>query len=84
MTERKDLAIVPIAAYLTKLTDNEAWIVVCLWEDDIAGKTFTPPPSLEKPAKPATDEHISLGISHVRVFVYYTKDNLLGAFATCL
>ncbi len=84
MSEREDLAIVPVAAYMTKLAGEEAWIVVCLWENDIAGKSLAPPTLVGVPAKQTPPEKISLGIAHIRVFVYKTKDNALGAFATCL
>jgi hypothetical protein len=83
--ERGELAIVPIAAYLTRLSDQEAWIIVCLWEDDLAGKTLISPPTLVgQSPRPKAPEHVTLDIAHIRVFVYYTKDNQLGAFATCL
>lgn len=85
LKERGELAIVPIAAYITKLSDQEAWIIVCLWEEDMTGKALISPPTLEgQSPKPKAPEHVTLGIAHIRVFVYYTKDNQLGAFATCL
>ena len=82
------LAVIPVGAYLIRDGGEDAWAVVCNWEDDFSdSKVFEPSPSLDG-AKPARERELKpeekwLPVAHRRVFVYSVEDNRWLEFTTC-
>jgi hypothetical protein len=65
--EAQHLAYLPIAAYVSELNGQPAWIVVLHWEETFSAE--------------ARGEHLPL--SHVRTYAYTQRDLKQVAFLTC-
>jgi hypothetical protein len=81
------LAVIPVGAYLIRDGGEDAWAVVCNWEDDLSGTRVFEPPSLDG-AKPARERELGpeekwLPVAHRRVFVYSVEGIRWLEFTTC-
>ena len=87
LPHNEKLAVIPVGAYLIRDGDQDAWAVVCNWENDFSDAWVFEPLLLadgtkqkERELKP---EEKWLPIAHRRVFVFSVANNEWLEFTTC-
>ena len=86
LPHNEKLAVIPVGAYLIRDGDQDAWAVVCNWEDDVTVMDVVDrlPATIDSSTKITTHtEKVALPIAHRRVFVFSVANNEWLEFTTC-